>query len=112
MSKLTDHNHVCNMARVVKWLLYEKLEEEFQRDLKQKPCEVRKRVVEQFKEEYQNQPEVLNEVESMNGDINIDRNLSALKHSLKHRSKKQSSWNKSMEHRANTRIEYIHDSSV
>ena len=73
MFELTDHNHVCEMGRVVKWLLYEQLEEEFLCDLEQKPSNVRKRVVGRFKEEYTNQPHVWNEVESfMAKDLNID----------------------------------------
>ena len=26
IAKLTDHNHICDMGRVLKWLLYEEIE--------------------------------------------------------------------------------------
>ena len=106
MSKVSDHNHVCDMARGVKWLLYEQLEDEFLRDLEQKPSEVLKIVVARLKEQYQSQPQVWNEVASLTEDKHMDQNLGA----LKHRIKKQSSWDKSREQRTNTRIEFIKDS--
>ena len=43
MAKLTDHNHICDQGRVLKWLLYEELEKIFFMDLMQKPSEVRKK---------------------------------------------------------------------
>ena len=108
MSKVSDHNHVCDMARVVKWLLYEQLEEEFLCDLEQKPSDVLKKVVARFKEQYQSQPQVWNEVAILTDDKHMDQNLGA----LKHRIKKQSTSDKSREHRTNTRIEFIKDSTI
>ena len=53
MAKLTDHNHICDMGRVLKWLLYEEIEKIFLSDLMQKPSEVRKKVVAQLREKIQ-----------------------------------------------------------
>ena len=74
MPKLTDHNHVCDAGRVVKWLLYEELDKEFLQNIMAKPSEVRKKVCCHFKEKYSDQPEVWNQVVALlPADHHIDR---------------------------------------
>ena len=81
IAKLTDHNHICDMGRVLKWLLYEEIEKKILSDLMQKPSEVRKKVVAQFREKYRNQPDIWDQLEVLlTEDPNIDRHLNALRH--------------------------------
>ena len=81
MAKLTDHNHICDMGRVLKWLLYEEIEKKILSDLMQKPSEVRKKVIAQFREKYRNQPDIWDQLEVLlTEDPNIDRHLNALRH--------------------------------
>ena len=81
MAKLTDHNHICDQGRVLKWLLYEELEKTFLMDLMQKPSEVRKKVIGRFREKYRTQPDVLDQLDVLlTEDPNIDRHLNALRH--------------------------------
>ena len=48
MLKLTDHNHVCDEARIVKWLILA----EMLKDVHHKASAVRKRVIVAFKQKY------------------------------------------------------------
>ena len=81
MAKLTDHNHICDHGRVLKWLLYEELEKTFLMDLMQKPSEVRKKVIGRFREKYRTQSDVLDQLDVLlTEDPNIDRHLNALRH--------------------------------
>ena len=50
--KLTDHNHVCDEARIVKWLLLAEMENEMLKDVLQKASSVRKRVIVAYQQKY------------------------------------------------------------
>ena len=53
LSKLTDHNHVCDEARVVKWLIQAELEDEMLKDILQRASHVRKKVICAFQQKIQ-----------------------------------------------------------
>ena len=80
MSKLTDHNHVCDEARVVKWLVQAEMEDEMLKDILQRASHVRKKVICAFQQKYQNKPEVWKQTESLLAeDHHIDRSLNDLR---------------------------------
>ena len=83
LSKLSDHNHICDEARVVKWLIQSEMETEMLKDVLQKASCVRKRVIVAFQEMYKDKVEVWQQTQSLLAeDCHIDRSLNEFRQKI------------------------------
>ena len=74
--KLSDHNHVCDEGRVVKWKIHDEMEKEFLKNLSATPSSIRKKVVVKYMQLYKDKPSIWKEVQSLLAeDCHIDRAL-------------------------------------
>ena len=73
---LTDHNHICDEARIVKWKMMTEMERRVMTNLTARASVIRKAVVVEYKEKYKDDPSTWSEVQVLLAeDTSIDHRL-------------------------------------
>ena len=74
--KLTDHNHVCDEARVIKWRIQQEMEKRILQNISSKVSIVRKQVIVEYSEKYKEKPGTWQEVQTLlSEDTSLDHRL-------------------------------------
>ena len=74
--KLTDHNHVCDEARVIKWRIQQEMEKRILLNVSSKVSIVRKQVIVEYSEKFKEKPGIWQEVQALlSEDTSLDHRL-------------------------------------